>query len=144
MAAGLAGAEAFDRTSIDRCPTGPGAYYLVITLGAPLALTIPRFAGRCLGTGLYVYAGSARGPGGLRARLGRHLRTQKTHRWHVDHLTADAIDVRALAVPDARECDLLTRLLATDLGFNVPLCGFGASDCRTCPAHLLQWTPNGR
>jgi len=140
MAAGPANAIAVDRTTLDRCPAEPGAYTLAITLGAPLALTIPRFAGRRLGAGLYVYAGSAHGPGGLRARLGRHLKRQKARRWHVDHLTAVATDVHALAVLEARECDLLVHLLAGG-GFSVPLPGFGASDCRTCPTHLLHWSP---
>lgn len=140
MAAGLANTIAVDRTTLDRCPAEPGAYTLAITLGAPLVLTIRRFADRRLGAGLYVYAGSAHGPGGLRARIGRHLKQEKACRWHVDHLTAAAADVRALAVSEAQECELLTRLLAGG-GFGVPVPGFGASDCRTCPAHLLHWSP---
>jgi hypothetical protein len=39
-------------------------------------------------------------------------------------------------VPGGRECDLLDRLLKAP-GAVVPVPGFGSSDCRTCPAHLV-------
>ena len=68
-------------------PSGPGAYLLVLDVSVALPLGIPRFAGTRLEPGTYVYAGSARGPGGIRARVGRHLRKEKAVRWHVDHLT---------------------------------------------------------
>ena len=43
-----------------------------------------------LAPGCYVYAGSARGPGGIRARVRRHLRPDKTPHWHIDQVTAYA------------------------------------------------------
>ncbi len=58
----------------------PGAYLLLIDLAAPLALAIPRLGVATLAPGRYVYGGSAYGPGGLRARIGRHLRADKTPR----------------------------------------------------------------
>ena len=69
-------------------PPDPGAYLLLIELAAPLALGIPRFGAAILPPGRYAYGGSAYGPGGLRARIGRHLRRDKPLRWHVDRLTA--------------------------------------------------------
>lgn len=36
--------------------------------------------------GYYVYVGSAFGPGGVAARVGRHFRREKTLRWHMDYL----------------------------------------------------------
>ncbi|MHA1114017.1 MAG: DUF123 domain-containing protein, partial [Alphaproteobacteria bacterium] len=87
-----------------------------------------------------VYAGSAYCPGGLRARLVRHFRRDKTRRWHVDELTAVAAEMAAFAVSGGKECDLRTRLAARP-GFSVPLLGFGSSDCRRCPSHLLAWRP---
>ena len=113
----------------------PGAYALVIALDAPLVLDIPRFAGCVLPPGTYVYCGSAYGPGGLRARIGRHLRSTKAARWHVDRLTAAGRIVDLQVEPDGNECDLLARALRTP-GSEVPLRGFGGSDCRRCPAHL--------
>ncbi len=117
-------------------PADPGAYLLLIELTAPLALDIPRLGAATLAPGRYAYCGSANGPGGLRARIGRHLRRDKTPHWHIDRLTAAGQVAGLRAVPGGRECDLLRDLLA-DPGVSVPVPGFGSSDCRACPAHLV-------
>ncbi len=70
------------------------------------------------------------------ARIGRHLRADKPQRWHVDRLTAAGHVVDVRAVPGGRECDLVRGLLE-DPGTSVPVPGFGSSDCRVCPAHLV-------
>ena len=119
-------------------PSGPGAYLLVVGVSVAVPLGIPRFAGARLEPGTYVYAGSARGPGGIRARVGRHLRGEKTVRWHIDHLTTGRRAVWASVHPDTDECSLVTRLLAGG-AFETPLAGFGSSDCRFCAAHLLKY-----
>jgi Uri superfamily endonuclease len=95
---------------------------------------------RCdLPAGDYAYCGSAYGPGGIGARVARHLRTVKPVRWHIDRLTA-ASRIRAVGLlPGGGECDLVHQLLSR--GAEIPLPGFGSSDCRTCPAHLLQLPP---
>ncbi len=117
-------------------PAEPGAYLLLIELAAPLALHIPSLGPATLPAGRYAYGGSAYGPGGLKARIGRHLRRDKSLRWHVDRLTAAGRAIGLRAVPGGRECDLVRGLL--DLpGASVPVPGFGSSDCRSCPAHLV-------
>ncbi len=120
----------------DAVPAEPGAYVLLIELGAPLALETASLARAVLPAGRYAYCGSAYGPGGLKARIGRHLRQDKAQRWHVDHLTRAGRIVDFRAVPGGRECDLLGRLLKAP-GASVPVPGFGSSDCRRCPAHLV-------
>ena len=40
------------------------------------------------------------------------------------------------ALPGAHECDLVEALRAL-AEVSVPVPGFGSSDCRRCPAHLL-------
>ncbi len=117
-------------------PSETGAYVLLIELGAPLALDIAGLPRVRLAPGRYAYCGSACGPGGLKARIGRHLRRDKPMRWHVDHLTAAGRVVDVRAVPGGRECDLLARVLDMP-GASVPVPGFGSSDCRACPAHLV-------
>ena len=122
-------------------PDTAGSYLLIAHLPQPLRLRRGALTGRTLASGWYVYAGSARGPGGLRARLGRHLRRRKRLRWHIDRVTT-AADVRlGLALPDpaADECALIAALLRGG-GFAPALPGFGSSDCDVCPAHLLRWT----
>ncbi len=114
----------------------PGAYVLSIELAAPLALDIPRLGAATLAPGRYANSGSAHGPGGLRARIGRHLRRDKVPHWHVDRLTGAGRVTGVRAVPGGQECDLLRDLLAVP-GVSVPVPGFGSSDCRACQAHLV-------
>lgn len=122
-----------------------GAYLLLIRLPAPLVVGIPTLPPATLAPGHYVYCGSARGPGGIRARLARHFRPDKRPHWHIDRLTMAGAAMQAVAVPGGNECDLAARLLATPFGecgrFAHPVPGFGASDCRRCVSHLLKWTP---
>lgn len=119
-------------------PSAPGAYLLLACLPAELHVPQKRFAGQCLPAGWYGYAGSANGPGGLRARVGRHLKRDKPLRWHIDWLTVRAPSLQALCFPRGRECDLVQALLAAER-FKVSIAGFGSSDCRVCPTHLLRW-----
>jgi Uri superfamily endonuclease len=116
-------------------PPKPGAYLLVIDLQRAVALTLPGRPTVRLPPGIYLYCGSARGPGGLRARIGRHLRRGKRIRWHVDHLTEEARLCGALLYADRSECRLVTALAHLP----APVAGFGSSDCRRCRAHLLRW-----
>ncbi len=118
-------------------PVEPGAYLLLIELAAPLALEIPRLGAATLAPGRYAYGGSAYGPGGLRARIGRHLRSDKSPRWHIDRLTAAGRVIGVRALPGGQECDLVRDLLRVP-GAGVPVPGFGSSDCRNCPAHLVM------
>lgn len=119
-------------------PAGPGSYLLLLHLAAKLTPGVPKFAGCTLSPGWYLYAGSARGPGGIAARAGRHLRADKPVRWHVDHLTNAADQVLAAPVPDTSECEIAGSLAST-AGFSIPVAGFGSSDCRRCEAHLLVY-----
>jgi Uri superfamily endonuclease len=93
-----------------------------------------------LAPGYYVYVGSAHGSGGLRARIGRHLRRDKRRHWHIDALTnaLPVIAVRAAAAGPEQECAWVRRLLALP-GASAPVKGFGSSDCHSgCPAHLVR------
>ncbi len=121
-------------------PSGPGSYLLFVHLASGLTLDISKFAGRTLEPGWFVYAGSARGPGGIAARAGRHLRTDKALRWHIDHLTCAADEVWAAPALERSECEIAEGL-SGDPRFTVPVEGFGSSDCLTCRAHLVAFSP---
>jgi histidyl-tRNA synthetase len=113
-------------------PAAPGAYALWIRLAAPLPVEAGGGAA-LLAAGDYLYCGSARGPGGLRARLARHmLRRDKRPHWHVDQLTGAGKLLGAWIEIGGSECALNEAL--ADLP--VPLPGFGSSDCKRCVAHL--------
>jgi Uri superfamily endonuclease len=115
----------------------PGAYILFIELPETLALRETSLGSQTLAPGRYAYCGSAYGPGGLGARLRRHLKREKALRWHVDHLTAAGRIFALGLAPGGRECALFEDL-SRHPGVEVPLAGFGSSDCESCPAHLLQ------
>ncbi len=134
---------------IQELPPRPGAYVLVLHLEAPLCLPLGSLGNPALPAGYYVYLGQARGPGGVRARLGRHLRGVGRPRWHIDFLRARARPVawgwrcaraRATAPWECR----WSQHLAGWPEARLPVPRFGASDCRRgCPAHLW-WLPADR
>lgn len=117
-------------------PSGPGAYALYFRIDDRITLPIARLNDPLLEPGTYVYAGSAFGPGGIRARVGRHLRADKKPHWHIDHLSARVACVEVRTYPGGRECDLVAMLISD--GAVVPVAGFGSSDCRDCAAHLVR------
>ncbi len=117
-------------------PAAPGCYVLEFELATALTIEAGKLGRVELGPGRVRYYGSARGPGGLRARVGRHLRAEKRPHWHIDALTARAPVTRVLITAEGSECDLVRRDLASGR-WRVAQRGFGASDCRSCPAHLL-------
>lgn len=122
-------------------PLSAGTYALWFWLAGPLTLPVGRLGQVRLEPGAVVYVGSAHGPGGLRARVGRHLRGDRRPHWHIDALTAR---VPVSAVWYASSSQRLECLWAAQLraisGVTIPLAGFGASDC-SCPAHLLAVPP---
>jgi Uri superfamily endonuclease len=125
-------------------PGKPGTYVLVFRLAEPLALTVGRLGPIVLEPGTYAYVGSAAGPGGLCARVARHLRRGKPLRWHIDYLTETRRADRVFFVAsDARlECATVRGLLAQP-GATVAIAGFGSSDCRAgCRGHLIRLPGN--
>lgn len=119
-------------------PATSGAYALALRLGAPLEVQAGKRKG-LLPAGDYLYCGSARGPGGLRARLARHMRPQKRAHWHIDQLTAVANMLGAFVEEQGDECALNAALGALSIPLPIPIAGFGSSDCRRCAAHLRFW-----
>jgi len=115
----------------------PGTYVLILHLSRRALISIGKLGVVEFPAGWYAYAGSARGPGGLAARIGRHRRESKTQHWHVDYLRsrADLVSVWYAVGSDRRECRWAEALSQLD-GAWVPASGFGASDCR-CTTHLL-------
>lgn len=129
-------------------PADPGVYVLHLRLSQDRRLAIGRLGVFDFPAGEYLYVGSARGPGGLRARLGRHLEGNRALHWHIDYLRAAAevcgFAYSVLAIPGSQpalECRWAQRLAGLP-GFRPPVPGFGAGDCRNgCRAHLVSGTP---
>ncbi len=121
---------------IEELPPVGGAYVLVIDTGKAVSMKIRGRANR-LPPGRYLYCGSAWGPGGIRARVGRHLKKGKSLRWHIDRLTVKGQIRNVIVAPGGSECALFENLFALP-GAEVPIPGFGSTDCRRCPSHLLR------
>ena len=128
-------------------PSAPGCYALQLHLKDPQSLQVGRLGEYNLPAGEYIYLGSALGPGGVRARLGRHLRGDGRPHWHIDWLRA-ITEVRGyyfLETELSLECQW-SQTITSYPGVWVPVHRFGASDCRTrekpCAAHLV-WFKSG-
>ena len=125
-------------------PAEMGSYALILGLESPRRIRVGALGDYDFMAGEYVYLGSAHGPGGLRARVGRHLRVEKPYHWHIDYLLdfAGLVGLCWAVSPTRLECNwsqALSRLPEA----SIPIRGFGASDCRarggTCRAHLLAF-----
>ncbi len=135
------GGDLLGARGVDELPALTGAYALILHLAQPVTVKRPRETVNPLQPGWYVYAGSARGPGGIRARLARHFRAEKPMHWHIDQLTGlSEVRMWASPVPEGHECNLVTKLNRSGL-FRTACAGFGSSDCRQCEGHLLAWEP---
>jgi Uri superfamily endonuclease len=129
----------------------PGTYALLLKLDRQERITVGKLGTFDFPVGYYLYVGSALGPGGLQARLARHRRdsesssqsnsdqTGKKLHWHIDYLLqrTQLIEVWSVASEERLECKWgkVARRLS---GAQVPVRGFGSSDCR-CPAHLIHF-----
>jgi Uri superfamily endonuclease len=115
----------------------PGTYALVLAAVKRQVISVGKLGIFEVRPGFYVYVGSALGPGGLAARIGRHARQEKTRRWHVDYLRAVTELVEVWFRPGSRrqECSW-TGKVARMPGAGTPMPGFGATDCG-CRSHLF-------
>jgi Uri superfamily endonuclease len=122
-------------------PPSRGVYVLHLYVSRPRPLTIGRLGQFNLPVGHYFYVGSAHGAGGLRTRVGRHLRGADALRWHIDYLRAvSAVQAVFYTVADrALECGWSQALAQLPRAF-IPVPHFGSSDCRAgCAAHLVAF-----
>lgn len=117
-------------------PAAPGDYVLMLRLKRPARLAIAALGRFNLPAGWYLYVGSARGPGGLAARVGRHLRPSPVCHWHIDYLrrAASVEEVWWLEGVERREC-AWARAISQSRGAEILAPRFGASDCG-CLTHL--------
>jgi len=113
-----------------------GAYVLLLRLRRRTRFELGRLGAVELSRGNYAYAGSAYGPGGLRARIRRHLKLAKTPNWHIDLGREAATVLKVWTLPGGNECAALRKLIGL-AGAEMPIDRFGASDCRSCRSHFV-------
>jgi Uri superfamily endonuclease len=119
-------------------PAVPGVYALVMRAAASGKLLAGKLGELSLQPGWYVYTGSALGPGGLRGRVGRHLRSTTQH-WHIDYLKpyVELGEIWSSARRENGEHMWAGVFWGLPLA-HIPWPGFGSSDCR-CTSHLIYY-----
>jgi len=120
-------------------PGTPGTYAVVLESTARAVVEVGQLGPIDLRRGSYVYVGSALGPGGLHARIGRHLDPGRPVHWHFDYLkhAMRIVEIWYVADPMRREHSW-ARTLGDLSNATIPMPGFGASDCR-CASHLFHF-----
>jgi Uri superfamily endonuclease len=118
-------------------PPNRGTYALLLELQQETEIEVGHLARILFPAGHYIYVGSALGPGGLAARLARHLRHKKRYFWHIDYFLQQArvVDIHTERSGTRLEC-AWARIVRDMPGTRVVAFGFGASDCN-CPSHLF-------
>lgn len=130
--------------SLNALPT-KGTYTLIMFLPKETCLNVGKLGVRRFPRGYYAYTGFALGVGasGLRGRVSRHLRKEKKKFWHIDFLLAhDDITLTGVVAAQTStklECEM-NRYIKENGEAEIPVPGFGASDCRqSCNSHLLRF-----
>lgn len=123
-------------------PDEKGSYCLLFRLKEPRNITIGKLGNFFFDRGYYFYFGSAKGSGGLRARINRHISMEKKKFWHIDFLRPHLIILAVVFTMEIdKECEW-GQTTEAKFGLRMPAKGFGASDCRVfCKAHL-KYSPN--
>lgn len=109
-----------------------GSYILTVRLKTASTIEVGSLGKRDFPAGYYAYVGSAMG--GFKARLGRHIRKNKTPRWHIDYLTNKG-NISSVVIFESTQRDecRISELLGSRFA---RVSGFGSSDC-DCASHLF-------
>jgi Uri superfamily endonuclease len=122
---------------MDALPKSPGTYLLVLYLIRNMQIEVGRLTTRDFKRGWYAYVGSAFGPGGLAARLRRHLKREKKNHWHIDYLRASAWIKEIWVSTELHSLEHQWALVMKNSPWVVySVAAFGSSDCR-CSSHLF-------
>ena len=116
----------------------PGTYVLLLRNDAVQPVDIGRRGRLDARRGWYLYVGSAFGPGGVRARVGRHCRAAKSLHWHIEYLCAVTTPAGAWYRHRAHRDEHAWAAALLTLDGATPVPGFGCSDCR-CATHLAYF-----
>lgn len=123
-----------------RCqlPREPGVYVIIVMVSKTIEISTRRGKRFTIPCGIYLYLGSARGGGGIRGRVLRHLRRSGDAFWHVDYLlrspSAKILGIMYGVYKDSRdhEAELALKLRKALPGIK----GFGCSDKPRDYSHL--------
>ncbi|MCE4619237.1 MAG: GIY-YIG nuclease family protein [Desulfurococcales archaeon] len=126
---------------VEACSTIPsdckGVYILILGVESDQSLDIGSLGRHRVEKGYYAYIGSAKGPGGIRARLCRHIHRCGRRHWHIDYFRdiAKPIAFTYCCQENASE-SWLYHILARRLQPYIR--GFGSSDNPGVYSHLFK------
>lgn len=118
-----------------------GTYILVLNVAEPTLIKVGSLGLVKLDAGYYAYVGSARG--GLRGRVGRHIRVSRSKvgklRWHIDYLLiSSSVKLHyVIYVANAYIEHVVAEALSVNQLIKVAVKGFGSTDCN-CVTHLFR------
>ncbi len=117
-----------------------GIYQLLIWVKQNVAFFHKKFGKIELEPGYYYYTGSSKQ--NLMQRIARHLRKRdKSLHWHIDYLLqsphAKIILIKIYRSENPDEC-MINIYTLKQLNGEIPVPGFGSSDCTRCPSHLFK------
>lgn len=121
-----------DVINFDNGQKGKGAYLLLIRLPVAREITVGRLGVIHFEPGGYVYAGSALG--GLKGRVGYHLKQNKRLHWHIDYLLEYAHVDKVLTIETDERLECAVASMLSRYFEAIP--NFGSSDCK-CKSHLF-------
>jgi len=118
-----------------------GNYIIIFRLEERTTQKLNRFGNIELIPGYYFYCGSAHGSGGLKSRITRHLTKSSKKFWHIDYLKDFLFptEVWYQVSLEKNECSFC-KTFHTQMDGEIPIKGFGSSDCRNkCGSHLVRF-----
>ena len=135
MSARRYGSDHQDRFDV---PGSHGAYVLRLKVHWETVIEVGSMGELTFNPGIYLYCGSALGPGGLAARIAHHAKFVKSPRWHIDYLTFAAYLYEVWYVESEEKLEHKWAGVFSEIEWveDGPL-GFGVSDCR-CATHLFH------
>ncbi len=112
-----------------------GSYIIVFKLNERQIIQVGKLGMFTFPSGFYIYTGS--GLRNLKQRIARHLRKEKSLKWHIDYLSVRCEPVWYYMIEDGinHECKL-SHYISRLNNFSSPVKGFGSSDCK-CNSHLF-------
>ncbi len=103
-------------------------------------ITIGALGEKLFRKGYYIYTGSSMK--NLKQRVERHKRKQKKMHWHIDYLlqnnNLEIIEIKVFPSFRREECER-NLILQSMPESEIPVNGFGSSDCSKCTSHLIYF-----
>lgn len=112
-------------------------YRLFLNIPEDQPITVGKLGTFLFKKGVYIYVGSAKK--NIAHRIKRHLKKEKTNRWHIDYVRAHGDLFSYETFSGLTECDLAKETIQKFNGI-CPYKKFGSTDCH-CYSHLI-YCPN--